>query len=168
MVAEIAGGLLSGSLALLADAGHMVTDCASLGLAWYGFRLARRPADWKRTYGYDRFSVLVAFANGLALFAIAAWITLEAWHRLNTPGPVLGGIMFWVALGGLIVNVAAFMVLHKGDRENLNMRAASLHVMGDLLGSLAALAAAVINSAIRVERGLRKRPHPARRCAGRP
>src|SRR5690606_2254364 len=101
MAAEVAGGLISGSLALLADAGHMLTDFASLALAWYGFRLARRPADWRRTYGYDRFSVLVAFANGLALFAIAAWIAVEAWHRLAEPVVVLGGVMFWVALAGL-------------------------------------------------------------------
>jgi cobalt-zinc-cadmium efflux system protein len=144
MAAEVAGGLISGSLALLADAGHMLTDFASLALAWYGFRLARRPADWKRTYGYDRFSVLVAFANGLALFAIAAWIVTEAWHRLAEPVTVLGGVMFWVALGGLGVNVVAFAVLRGGDRENLNMRAAALHVAGDLLGSVAALAAAVV------------------------
>ena len=78
MVAEVAGGIISGSLALLADAGHMLTDFASLALAWFGFRLSRRPADWRRTYGFDRFQVLVAFANGLALFAIAAWIVYEA------------------------------------------------------------------------------------------
>src|SRR3954467_11679759 len=82
MIAEIVGGLLSGSLALLADAGHMLTDFAALSLAWLGFRLARQPADWRRTYGFDRFSVLVAFVNGIALFAIAAWIGLEAAHRI--------------------------------------------------------------------------------------
>jgi len=144
MVAEVAGGLISGSLALLADAGHMLTDFASLGMAWYGFRLAKRPADWKRTYGYDRFSILVAFANGLALFAIAAWIVVEAWHRLGQPGEVLGGLMLWVAVGGLAVNLIAFYVLHGGDKDNLNMRAATLHVMGDLLGSLAAIGAAIV------------------------
>ena len=144
MFAELAGGLISGSLALLADAGHMLTDCASLGLAWYGFRLARRPADWRRTYGYDRFSVLIAFANGLALFAIAGWIVMEAAHRLQGAPVVLGGIMFWVALGGLAVNIAAFWVLQGGDRNNLNVRAAALHVMGDLLGSVAAIAAAIV------------------------
>ncbi|MGB0085400.1 MAG: cation diffusion facilitator family transporter [Rhodomicrobiaceae bacterium] len=144
MFAELAGGLISGSLALLADAGHMLTDCASLGLAWYGFRLARRPADWRRTYGYDRFSVLVAFANGLALFAIAGWIVMEAAHRLQGAPVVLGGIMFWVALGGLVVNIAAFWVLQGGDRNNLNVRAAALHVMGDLLGSVAAIVAAIV------------------------
>jgi hypothetical protein len=82
MLAEVAGGVISGSLALLADAGHMLTDFASLMLAWFAFRIARRPADWKRTYGYDRFSVLAAFVNGMALFVIAAWILVEAVKRL--------------------------------------------------------------------------------------
>ena len=142
MLAEVAGGLLSGSLALLADAGHMLTDFVSLGLAWFGFRIARRPADWRRTYGFERFSILVAFTNGLALFAIAAWIAVEAWHRLATPSPVLGGLMLWVAIAGLVVNILAFWVLRSGGRENLNVRAAALHVAGDLLGSVAAIAAA--------------------------
>jgi len=144
MVAELVGGLVSGSLALIADAGHMLTDCAGLTLAWLGFRLARRPADWKRSYGYDRFGVLIAFANGLALFAIAGWIVVEAAHRIATPSPVLGGVMLWVALAGLAVNLLAFKLLQGGDHGNLNVRAAALHVIGDLLGSIAALAAAVI------------------------
>lgn len=144
MLAELAGGIVSGSLALLADAGHMLTDFASLALAWFGFRLARKPADWKRTYGFDRFSVLVAFINGLTLFVIAAWIVFEAVHRLREPIEVMGGLMFWVALGGLLVNVLAFFVLQGGDKDNLNIRAAGLHVLGDLLGSVAAIAAALI------------------------
>jgi cobalt-zinc-cadmium efflux system protein len=144
MVAELAGGLISGSLALVADAGHMLTDFAGLVLAWIGFRLARRPADWKRSYGYDRFGVLVAFTNGLFLFAIAAWIVVEAWHRLNTPSPVLGGVMLWVALAGLGVNLVAIWMLQGGDHDNLNVRAALLHVAGDLLGSVAAIAAAIV------------------------
>jgi cobalt-zinc-cadmium efflux system protein len=144
MLAEVAGGLISGSLALLADAGHMLTDFASLALAWLGFRLARRPADWRRTYGFDRFSVLVAFVNGLALFVIAFWIGLEAWHRLAEPVAVLGGVMFLVALAGLVVNIIAFLLLSGGEAQNLNVRAAALHVAGDLFGSVAALAAAVV------------------------
>lgn len=145
MVAEVVGGVISGSLALIADAGHMLTDFASLMLAWLGFRLARRPADWKRTYGFDRFSVLAAFVNGMSLFAIAAWILWEAVQRLNDPHEVLGGVMLWVALGGLLVNIIAFLVLTRGgEGENLNVRAASLHVMGDLLGSVAALVAALV------------------------
>jgi cobalt-zinc-cadmium efflux system protein len=144
MVAEIAGGIVSGSLALLADAGHMLTDFASLALAWFGFRLARRPADWRRTYGFDRFQVLVAFANGLALFAIAAWIVWEAYERLSAPTPVAGGIMVVVATLGLLVNVGAFVLLRGADRENLNVRGAAVHVLGDLLGSVAALAAGAV------------------------
>jgi cobalt-zinc-cadmium efflux system protein len=106
--------------------------------------LARRPADWRRTYGYDRFSVLAAFSNGIALFAIAAWIVVEAWHRLEARADVLGGVMMWVAIAGLAVNLAVYRMLRAGDHENLNVRAAALHVAGDLLGSLAALIAALV------------------------
>ena len=88
MLAEVAGGLVSGSLALLADAGHMLTDFAALSIAWLAFRVARRPADARRTYGFDRLSVLAAFVNGLALFAVAVWIVVEAAHRLAAPAPV--------------------------------------------------------------------------------
>ena len=144
MVAEVVGGVVSGSLALLADAGHMLTDFASLALAWLGFRLARRPADWRRTYGFDRFSVLVAFVNGISLFAIAVWIVIEAVQRLAEPVEVLGGLMLWVALAGLAVNVIAFLILRAGDRDNLNIRAAALHVAGDLLGSVAAVVASLV------------------------
>src|SRR5919106_6791085 len=144
MVAEVVGGIVAGSLALLADAGHMLTDFASLALAWFGFRLSRRPADWKRTYGFDRFQVLVAFANGLALFAIAAWIIYEGIARLMTTPAVSGGIMVVVAVLGLLVNVAAFLLLQGADRENLNVRGAAIHVLGDLLGSVAALAAGAV------------------------
>src|SRR5690606_13401351 len=144
MVAEVAGGLLSGSLALLADAGHMFTDCAALALAWFATGLAERPADWKRTYGFDRFAVLVAFVNGLALFVIAAFIVYEAATRLFEPVAVAGPLMLGVAVAGLAVNVAAYFVLHGADRENLNVRGAALHVLGDLLGSAAAILAAAI------------------------
>ncbi|AUH35768.1 cation diffusion facilitator family transporter [Paracoccus tegillarcae] len=144
MGAEVVGGLISGSLALLADAGHMLTDFASLILAWLAFRLARKPADWKRTYGFDRFSVLAAFVNGLSLFAIAIWIVVEAFHRLRDPSEVLGGLMLWVAVGGLIVNILAFWVLSRAEGDNLNVRAAALHVMGDLLGSVAAIVASLV------------------------
>ncbi|MFX0542507.1 cation diffusion facilitator family transporter [Roseovarius sp. S4756] len=145
MLAEVIGGVISGSLALIADAGHMLTDFASLMLAWLGFRLARRPADWKRTYGFDRFSVLAAFVNGMSLFVVAGWILWEAVQRLNDPQEVLAGVMLWIALGGLLVNIASFWVLTSGGKgENLNVRAAALHVMGDLLGSVAALVAALV------------------------
>jgi len=122
----------------------MLTDFASLSLAWFGFRLSRRPADWKRTYGFDRFQVLVAFANGLTLFAIAAWIVYEGIERLMTTPPVAGGIMVVVAVLGLLVNIAAFMLLQGADRENLNVRGAAIHVLGDLLGSVAALVAGAV------------------------
>jgi cobalt-zinc-cadmium efflux system protein len=144
MVAEVFGGVISGSLALIADAGHMLTDFASLTLAWFAFKLARRPADWKRTYGFDRFSVLAAFVNGLSLFAIAIWITFEAIKRLTEPQEILGGLMLWVALGGLVVNIAAYWMLTRGESDNLNVRAATLHVAGDLLGAVAALIASLV------------------------
>ncbi|QXT41051.1 cation diffusion facilitator family transporter [Gymnodinialimonas ceratoperidinii] len=144
MGAEVIGGLVSSSLALLADAGHMLTDFASLLLAWLAFRLSRRPADWKRNYGFDRFSVLAAFVNGLSLFAIAIWILVEAVQRLREPSEVLGGLMLWVAVAGLLVNIAAFWVLSRAEGDNLNVRAAALHVMGDLLGSVAAIVASLV------------------------
>ena len=186
MFAEVAGGIVAGSLALLADAGHMLTDFASLSLAWFGFRLARRPADWMRTYGFDRFQVLIAFVNGLALFVIAAWIVYEAYRAAVTiAAAVAGGIMVMVAVLGLLVNIAAFVLLHGADRENLNVRGAAIHVLGDLLGSVAALIAgavilltgwtpidpllSILVAAIIVQERLagggRCRPHPARRRA---
>jgi cobalt-zinc-cadmium efflux system protein len=143
MLVEIIGGILSGSLALLADAGHMLTDFAALAMAWLAFRLARRPADHRRTYGFDRLSVLAAFVNGIALFAVTIWIFIEAVERLATPRPVAGGLMLSVATVGLLVNLLAFWVLSRGDRSNLNLRAALLHVAGDLLGSIGAIVAAL-------------------------
>jgi cobalt-zinc-cadmium efflux system protein len=119
----------------------MLTDFASLALAWFAFRLARRPADWRRTYGFDRFQVLVAFVNGLALFAIAAWIVYEAIERIATPREVDGRIMVVIAVLGLLVNIAAFTLLRGADRDNLNVRGAAIHVLGDMLGSVAALVA---------------------------
>ena len=142
MGAEIVGGLIAGSLALLADAAHMSTDSISLAMAWFAFRIARRPSDWRRTYGYGRFQVLVAFANGIGLFLLIAWITAEAVGRFFDPVEVMGGTMLVIAILGLLVNVAAFLVLRGADRENLNIRGAVLHVLGDLLGSVAALVAA--------------------------
>lgn len=144
MLAEVAGGLISGSLALLADAGHMMTDFAALAMAWGAFRLAARPANDRYSYGYDRISILVAFVNGLTLFAVALWIVWEAFHRLSNPGDVLAGAMLWIAVAGLVVNLIVFWILLGADQENLNIRGAVLHVLGDLLGSLAAIAAAII------------------------
>jgi cobalt-zinc-cadmium efflux system protein len=144
MFVEVVGGIAADSLALIADAGHMLTDFASLALAWFAFRLARRPADWKRTYGFDRFQVLIAFTNGLALFVIAGWIVYEAIERLMGTPHVDGGIMVGVAIAGLLVNIAAFWLLRGADRENLNVRGAAIHVLGDLLGSVAALIAGAV------------------------
>lgn len=144
MLVEAVGGVISGSLALLADAGHMLTDFAALALAWFAARVARRPADWRRTYGFDRFAVLVAFVNGLSLVLIAALIVVEAIRRFAEPVEVMGPLMLAVATAGLAVNVAAFWLLHGADRNNLNIRGAAVHVMGDLLGSVAAIAAAIV------------------------
>jgi len=144
MLAEVFGGLISSSLALLSDAGHMLTDFVSLALAWLAFRLGRKQADLRRSYGYHRFQVLAAFVNGLALFVIAGWIMVEAAKRLLDPVEVLAGPMLLIAVLGLLVNLAAFWILQRGATENLNVRGAALHVLGDLLGSVAAIAASLI------------------------
>ena len=144
MLVEIVGGVISGSLALIADAAHMLTDAGSLALAWLGFKLAERPADQNRSFGWARFKVLAAFVNGLTLIALAAWIVFEAVQRLHDPQPVMGNLLLIVAGLGLVVNILAFRVLHGGDHDDLNMRAALWHVAGDLLGSLAAIGAALI------------------------
>lgn len=144
MIIEVVGGLLSGSLALLADAGHMLADTAALGLAWAAFRIAKRPHDTRRSYGYHRFQVLAAFINGLTLLLIVIWIVVEAVQRLVEPVEVLGVPMLAVASAGLLVNIVAFAILHRGASENMNVQGAALHVLGDLLGSVAAIAAAVV------------------------
>lgn len=144
MLVEVAGGLLSGSLALLADAGHMLTDTMALALAAFAFRVSERPADAKRSFGYHRFQILAAFVNGLTLLAIVAWILFEALQRFMDPPRVTGDLMLTVAAAGLLVNIVVFSILHRGDQENLNIRGAALHVLGDLLGSVAAIAAAIV------------------------
>ena len=106
--------------------------------------MSSRPADSKRSYGYQRFQILAAFVNGLSLLVIVGWILIEAMRRLNTGTEVMGTTMLIVASAGLVVNIIAFIVLHGGDRENMNIRGAALHVAGDLLGSIAAIAAAVV------------------------
>src|SRR6516165_2587172 len=139
---EVVGGLMAHSLALLADAGHMVSDAAALGMSWAALRLGKRAADAERTYGYKRLEVLVAFVNGCTLFVIAGWIFFEAIRRFAAPQEVLGGTMLVVAIAGLMANIVAFLVLNGGNRENLNMRSAWLHVLGDLLGFVVAIIAA--------------------------
>ncbi len=144
MIVEVIGGILSGSLALLADAGHMLTDTMALALAAVAFRVSSRPADSKRSYGYQRFQILAAFVNGLSLLIIVGWILIEAVRRLMSPSEVMGPMMLAVATAGLFVNIFAFIVLHGGDKDNLNIRGAVLHVAGDLLGSVAAIVAAIV------------------------
>lgn len=143
MVAEIAGGIISGSLALLADAGHMATDNAALILALWASRRAKAPASAEHTYGYRRYKILAALINGLTLLALSGWIIIEAMQRLLAPSEVLGGLMLGVAIGGLLVNLAAFKILHTGSTD-MNVRVATAHVVGDLLGSVAAILAAII------------------------
>ena len=143
-VVEAVGGLISGSLALLADAGHMLTDSLALALAVFAFAISEKPADRRRSYGYHRVQILAAFVNGITLVGIVIWILVEAVQRLLEPTDVLASTMLYVAIAGLVVNIAAFLILHGGDRENLNMRGAALHVLSDLLGSVAAIIAAVV------------------------
>jgi len=143
MVAEAVGGLWSGSLALLADAGHMLVDALALLLAVLGAWMARRPADARRSYGYGRVEVLAGFLNALTQFALVAFIAYEAIERLFTPTPILSGVMFIVALAGLLVNVAVLRTLHGHDHDDVNVAGAVLHVLGDLLGSVAAVLAAL-------------------------
>lgn len=144
MVVEVIGGILSGSLALLADAGHMLTDTMALGLAAVAFHVSKRPADRRLTFGYHRFQILAAFVNGLSLLLIVGWILFEAVQRFLSPAEVQGQMMLVVAGAGLVVNIAAFLILHGADRDNLNISAAVIHVAGDLLGSVAAIVAALV------------------------
>jgi cobalt-zinc-cadmium efflux system protein len=142
MFAELIGGWLANSLALLADAAHMLTDTLALAMALVAAEISQRPPDPRRSYGHARWQVLAAFANGVLLLALAAWIVVEAALRLTAPPVVDAPLMMTIAAAGLLVNMIAFAVLHGGQR-NINIRAASLHVLGDLLGSVAALAAGV-------------------------
>ncbi|MCL6349765.1 CDF family zinc transporter ZitB [Pectobacterium polaris] len=145
MVAEVIGGLLSGSLALLADAGHMLTDAAALFVALVAVRFAQRKPNARHTFGYLRLTTLAAFVNALTLMLITAFIFWEAIQRFYDPQPVAGVPMLLVAVAGLLANIVAFWLLHHGSEEkNINVRAAALHVLGDLLGSVGAIAAAII------------------------
>lgn len=144
MLVEVVGGVLSGSLALLADAGHMLTDAAALALSYASFRFGRHHADTKRTFGYLRFEVIAGFINALTLFAIVIWIAYEAWLRFRQPHDVLAVPMLVVAIVGLLVNIVVFWILTRGDSEHVNIKGAALHVMGDLLDSIGAIAAAVV------------------------
>ena len=143
-VVEVIGGLITRSLALLADAGHMLTDSMALALAVFAFVISARPPDSQRSFGYHRMQIIAAFVNGLTLLAIVAWILIEAVRRLIAPPEVMGETMLYVAIAGLLVNIVSFAILHGGDQDNLNMRGAALHVLSDLLGSVAAIAAALV------------------------
>lgn len=147
MLVETAGGFLSGSLALLADAGHMLTDVASLGLALFAFWLSARPPTARRTFGWRRFEVFAAFLNGVALWFIAALIGRSAFLRLQSPRPVEGGLMLAVAVFGLAANIAVGAVLYRGREHSLNIRGAFLHVAADAVGSVGVLAAALLIAA---------------------
>ncbi|MBI1902298.1 MAG: cation transporter [Planctomycetia bacterium] len=135
---------MTGSLALLADSGHMLSDMGALGLAAFAAWIADRPATSKRTYGYYRAEILAALVNGATLLAVSGFILFEAWRRLAAPTPVFGLPMLGIAAGGLIVNLACLWVLHGERGESLNIRGAWLHVLSDTLGSVAAIAAAVL------------------------
>lgn len=144
MVAEVAGGILADSLALLADAGHMFTDVGALALSLVAMRLAQRPPSPEKTYGYVRLEILAALVNGAALLVMAGFICWEAWRRFQEPHAVDGPVMLAVATVGLGVNVTGAYLLHGHADENLNLRGAYLHVLGDLLGSLGAISAGLV------------------------
>jgi len=143
MVVELVGGWLAGSLALLADAAHMLADVAALGLALVAAWIAQRPATPERSFGFMRLEILAALINGAVLFAIAIGIGIEAWQRLRVPQHVNGPLLLGVAAAGFVANLAAVIVLHRGHEHSLNQKGAYLHVLGDLLGSVGALAAGV-------------------------
>lgn len=143
LVAEVIGGLLTGSLALLADAGHMLTDVFGLTMSLAAVRVAARPATPRRTFGFHRAEILAAVANAVLLLGIAGFILYEAWHRFAEPSEIESLPMLFVAAGGLVVNLIGFKVLHGAASENMNMRGALLEVVADMLGSVGAIVAAL-------------------------
>jgi cation diffusion facilitator family transporter len=144
MAAEIAGALISGSLALLADAGHMATDAAGIALALGAVTLAQRPARGRRTFGWQRVEILAAVANGLLLLVLAGYVLVEAVRRIGRPPEIDSGLMLVVATIGLVVNLVSLAVLHRGRGASLNLRGAYLEVLADALGSVAVIVAAVV------------------------
>ena len=141
-VAEVGGGLVSHSLALLADAWHMVTDAGALGLSLFALWIARRPASAAKTFGYYRLEILAALFNGALLIGVTIWIVVAALGRLREPQAIRSGLMLGVAVVGLAANVVAVVMLHRARDENLNARAAYLHILGDTLGSVGTIVAA--------------------------
>jgi cobalt-zinc-cadmium efflux system protein len=144
MVVEFVGGLLANSLALIADAGHMLSDVAALGLSAFALWFSRRPATPAKTYGYMRIEILAALVNGATLIMISGIILWQAYARFREPQQVEGPLMLAVAIGGLLVNIFAAYLLHSSSGHNLNLRGAYLHVLGDLLGSVGAIGAALL------------------------
>ncbi len=144
LLLEVAGGVASGSLALLADAAHMFTDVAALTLAWAGMALSDRAPTRRHTFGLARAEVLAAFVNAQLLLVAGAGILWEAWRRFHSPSPIRTGLMLWIAAAGLAANVAAIVLLRAARRDNLNMRAAYLEVVTDALGSVGVLAGAAV------------------------
>ena len=144
MLAEVVGGILANSLALLADAGHMLADVSALALSLVAMRLAQRPPSSEHTFGYVRMEILAALVNGATLLGISVWIGWEAWERLQAPPEVNGPLMMAVAGVGLVVNFIGAGMLHVHARDNLNIRGAYLHVLGDLLGSIGAIGAGAV------------------------
>jgi len=143
LVIEVAGGLISGSLALLADGFHMFADAAGIGLSLFAAWLSGRPATPQRTFGFQRVEILAAFFNALFLLAMSGYIMYESYERLQSPEPIQAGIMLPIAIGGLLVNLVAAKLLHADHEHNLNIKGAYLHVLGDLLGSVGAIAASL-------------------------
>lgn len=144
MIAEAVGGWYTNSLALIADAGHMLTDVAALTLTLCAIWFGSRAATSRKTYGYYRLEILAAFVNGIALVLLSVWIGIEAFGRWQSPPEIAGVEMSLIAVGGLAVNIIAAFLLHSDHKHDLNMRGAFLHVMGDLLGSVMAIAAGVL------------------------
>ncbi len=144
MLVEFVGGWLANSLALLADAGHMLTDVGAIALSLFAIWFAQRPATPEKTYGYLRWEILAALLNGAVLIVLALFIFYEAFRRFREPAEVEGALMLGVAAAGLTVNVVAALVLHGAAGHSLNVRGAYLHVLGDLLGSVGAIAAALV------------------------
>lgn len=141
MVAEAVGGWMSHSLALIADAGHMLSDVAALGLSLFAISMSRRPPTPSRSYGYHRTEILAALANAAALIAVSVWVVVEAYRRLNQPSEVAGFMVIGIATGGLVINLAGMWVLSGGRNANLNVRGAWLHVASDALGSVGTILA---------------------------
>ncbi|NUT37465.1 MAG: cation transporter [Hamadaea sp.] len=144
MLAEVIGGLATGSLALLSDAAHMGTDTLGLGMALAAIALAARPSPDHHTYGRYRLEVLVALANGVLLFAVAIWVLYEAWQRWSDPPEVPGLPTLLIASGGLVVNIIGFLLLRVGAAESLNVKGAYLEVLGDMLGSVGVIVGGLI------------------------